>query len=124
MGAKLAAQDKLVVHFLGDTALGMCGMGLETAARERIPTLSVLVKNGLMGGYEKHIPLADERYRSGYLSGDSAKVAERLGVAVARVTGPSQVVPAESGKASRRSTACAPGCTPGTSALRTEPDPS
>jgi acetolactate synthase-1/2/3 large subunit len=94
MGAKLAAPDKLVVHFLGDTALGMCGMDLETAARERIPILSVLVNNGLMGGYEKHIPLAGERYRSRYLSGDYAKVAEGLGVAVERVTELSQVVPA------------------------------
>ena len=37
LGAKLAAPEKLVIHFLGDTALGMCGMDLETAARERIP---------------------------------------------------------------------------------------
>jgi thiamine pyrophosphate-dependent acetolactate synthase large subunit-like protein len=94
MGAKLAAPDKLVVHFLGDTALGMCGMDLETAARERIPILTALVNNGLMGGYEKHIPLASERYRSRYLSGDYAKVAEALGVAVERVTEPSQIVPA------------------------------
>src|SRR5262245_9733530 len=94
MGAKLAAPEKLVVHFLGDTALGMCGMDLETAARERIPILTVLVNNGLMGGYEKHIPLASERYRSRYLSGDYAKVAEGLGVAVESVTEPSQIVPA------------------------------
>jgi thiamine pyrophosphate-dependent acetolactate synthase large subunit-like protein len=94
MGAKLAAPDKLVVHFLGDTALGMCGMDLETAARERIPILSVLVNNGLMGGYEKHIPLASEKYRSRYLSGDYAKVAEGLGVAVERVTEPAQIAPA------------------------------
>ena len=58
LGAKLAAPDKLVIHFLGDTALGMCGMDLETAARERIPILTVLVNNGLMGGYDRHIPLA------------------------------------------------------------------
>ena len=64
LGAKLAAPDKLVIQFLGDTALGMCGMDLETAVRERIPILTVLVNNGLMGGYEKHIPLASEKYRS------------------------------------------------------------
>jgi acetolactate synthase-1/2/3 large subunit len=94
MGAKLAAPDRLVVHFLGDTALGMCGMDLETAVRERIPILTVLVNNGLMGGYDKHIPLASERYRSRYLSGDYARVAEGLGVAVESVTEPSQIVPA------------------------------
>src|SRR5207302_1363030 len=56
LGAKLAAPDRLVMHFLGDTALGMCGMDLETAVRERIPILTVLVNNGLMGGYERWIP--------------------------------------------------------------------
>ncbi len=94
MGAKLAWPDKLVIHFLGDTALGMCGMDLETAARERIPILTVLVNNGLMGGYERHIPLASEKYRSRFLSGDYVKVAEGLGVTVERVTEPSEIVPA------------------------------
>ena len=94
LGAKLAAPDKLVIHFLGDTALGMCGMDLETAARERIPILTVLVNNGLMGGYERHIPLASEKYRSRYLSGDYAKVAEGLGVVVERVTDPAANPPA------------------------------
>src|SRR5262249_4459371 len=94
MGAKLAAPDKLVVHFLGDTALGMCGMDLETAVRERIPILTVLVNNSLMGGHEKHIPVASEKYRSRYLSGDYAKMAEGLGVSVERVTEPAQIVPA------------------------------
>src|SRR5262245_38190443 len=72
----------------------MCGMDLETAVRERIPILTVLVNNGLMGGYERHIPLASEKYRSRYLTGDYAKVAEGLGVAVERVTQPDEIVPA------------------------------
>jgi thiamine pyrophosphate-dependent acetolactate synthase large subunit-like protein len=94
LGAKLAAPEKLVVHFLGDTALGMCGMDLETAARERIPILTVLVNNGTMGGYDRHIPYAAEKYRSRFLGGDYSKVAEGLGVAVERVTEPSEIVPA------------------------------
>lgn len=94
LGAKLAAPEKLVIHFLGDTALGMCGMDLETAVRERIPILTVLVNNGLMGGYEKHIPVSSEKYRARYLSGDYAKVAEGLGVSVERVTEPAEIVPA------------------------------
>lgn len=94
LGAKLAAPEKLVIHFLGDTAMGMCGMDLETAVRERIPILTVLVNNGLMGGYERHIPLASEKYRSRYLSGNFTKVAEGLGVSAERVTELSQIVPA------------------------------
>src|SRR5581483_5826986 len=94
LGAKLAAPDKLVIHFLGDTALGMCGMDLETAARERIPVLTVLVNNGLMGGYERHIPFASEKYRSRYLGGDYLKVAEGLGVVAQRMKAPADIVAA------------------------------
>jgi thiamine pyrophosphate-dependent acetolactate synthase large subunit-like protein len=94
MGAKLAAPDKWVIQFLGDTAIGMCGMDLETAARERIPILTVLVNNGLMGGYGRYIPIATEKYRSRYLTGDYTKVAEGLGVAVERVTRPDEIRPA------------------------------
>ena len=94
MGAKLAARDKLVIQFLGDTAFGMCGLDPETAVRERIPILTILVNNGLMGGYERWIPIASQKYRSRYLSGDYAKVAEGLGVAAQRVTEPGQIVAA------------------------------
>ena len=94
LGAKLAAPDKLVIHFLGDTAFGMCGLDLETAVRERIPILTVLVNNGLMGGYERWIPVASQKYRSRFLGGDYTKVAEGLGVFAQRVTQPSEIVPA------------------------------
>ena len=36
MGAKLAAPDKLCVNVMGDAAIGMTGMDIETAARNRI----------------------------------------------------------------------------------------
>lgn len=94
LGAKLADPEKLVIHFLGDTALGMCGMDLETAVRERIPILTVLVNNGTMGGYGRHIPFAGEKYRSRYLGGDYSRVAEGLGMSVERVTQPAEIIPA------------------------------
>jgi acetolactate synthase-1/2/3 large subunit len=94
LGAKLACPEKWVVHFLGDTALGMCGMDLETAVRERIPILTLLVNNGLMGGYERNIPIASAKYRSRYLSGDYRQVAEGLGVVTERVTDPAAIRPA------------------------------
>src|SRR5438067_2613448 len=78
MGAKLAAPEKLVIHYLGDTALGMCGMDLETAARERIPILTVLINNGTMGGYGRHLSFSGEKYRTRYLGGDYGRVAEAL----------------------------------------------
>src|SRR5439155_19475 len=49
MGAKLAHPDKLCVNVWGDAAIGFTGMDFETAVRERIPILSVLLNNFSMG---------------------------------------------------------------------------
>jgi acetolactate synthase-1/2/3 large subunit len=94
LGAKLAAPEKLVIAFMGDTAIGMCGMDLETAVRERIPILVVLLNNGTMGGYERYIPVASAKYRSRYLTGDYMKVAEGLGCWIERVTEPGEIAAA------------------------------
>jgi thiamine pyrophosphate-dependent acetolactate synthase large subunit-like protein len=45
MGAKLAKPDHLCINIWGDAAIGFTGMDLETAARERIPILSILFNN-------------------------------------------------------------------------------
>jgi acetolactate synthase-1/2/3 large subunit len=94
LGAKLAEPEKLVIAFMGDTAVGMCGMDLETAVRERIPILVVLLNNGTMGGYERYIPVASAKYRSRYLTGDYMKVADGLGCWIERVTEPNEIAPA------------------------------
>ncbi len=94
MGAKLAAPDKTVVNIMGDAAIGMAGMDIETAVRERIPILTIILNNGAMGGYEKHLPVATERYRTKYLSGNYTKVAEGLGAYSERVSKLGEIVPA------------------------------
>jgi acetolactate synthase-1/2/3 large subunit len=45
MGAKLARPDKLCINVWGDAAIGMTGLDFETAVRERIPILSILMNN-------------------------------------------------------------------------------
>ena len=45
MGAKLARPDKLCINVWGDAAIGFTGMDFETAVRERIPILSILLNN-------------------------------------------------------------------------------
>ena len=94
MGAKLAAPDKVVAHVWGDAAFGMAGMDLETAVREEIPILTVVLNNGAMGGYEKHLPVAMERYGSKFLTGDYTAVARGLGAYGERVENPEEIVPA------------------------------
>ena len=69
MGAKVAAPDKLAIAYMGDAAFGMCAMDLETAVRERIPVLAIVMNNSWMSTYSKRIPNATERFKVGYMSG-------------------------------------------------------
>lgn len=94
MGAKLAAPNKTVLNLLGDTAVGMCGTDFETAAREKLGIITVIMNNGVMGGYEKNIPIAVERYRSKYTTGDYTKMADSLGAHAENITQPDQIAPA------------------------------
>ena len=94
MGAKLAAPEKLVVNFMGDAAFGMVGMDVETAVREEIPILTILLNNSAMGNYEKYIPRATEQFGTKYLTGNYSEVAQGLGAFSRRITTPGQIVPA------------------------------
>ena len=62
MGAKLAMPEKLAIAYMGDAAFGMCGMDFETAVRERIPILAIVLNNSSMLGYSQIIPVATEKY--------------------------------------------------------------
>ncbi|MHB0869418.1 MAG: thiamine pyrophosphate-requiring protein [Chloroflexota bacterium] len=94
MGAKVARPDKTVVNVMGDAAFGQGGMELETAVRNRIGTLTILMNNSCLGGYDKHLPNATRLYGTRFLSGDYSKIAEGLGAYVERVEQPSEIVPA------------------------------
>ena len=93
MGAKLAAPEKLAVNVMGDAAFGMAGMDFETAVRERIPILTIILNNSALGGYEDHLPIATEKYGTKFLSGDYAKVAEGLGGYSEKVEVPDDIIP-------------------------------
>jgi thiamine pyrophosphate-dependent acetolactate synthase large subunit-like protein len=94
MGAKLAAPDKLCVNVWGDAAIGFTGMDFETAVRERIPILSILLNNFSMAIELKVMKVATEKYRSTDISGHYADFARALGGYGERVTEPAQIVPA------------------------------
>ncbi|MHA6629791.1 thiamine pyrophosphate-requiring protein [Pseudonocardia sichuanensis] len=94
MGAKLARPDMLCVNVWGDAAIGFTGMDFETAVRERIPILSVLLNNHSMAIELSRMPVSTERYRSTDISGDYAAFAEALGGYGERITEPGDVVPA------------------------------
>jgi acetolactate synthase-1/2/3 large subunit len=94
MGAKLAAPDKLCINVWGDAAIGFTGMDFETAVRERIPILSVLLNNFSMAIELKIMKVATEKYRSTDISGNYADFAKALGGYGERVTEASAIVPA------------------------------
>jgi thiamine pyrophosphate-dependent acetolactate synthase large subunit-like protein len=91
LGAKMAAPDKLSVCFLGDAAFGQCGLELETAVRNGIPVLCVLVNNSEMTGYGDHQRMAEERFGIKALSGRYAEIGGALGAASYRITDPEEV---------------------------------
>ena len=94
MGAKLAQPDKLCINLWGDAAIGFTGMDFETAVRERIPILSVLLNNFSMAIELKVMPVATEKYRSTDISGDYAAMARAFGGYGERITDPGEIVPA------------------------------
>ena len=94
MGAKLAEPNKLCVNVMGDAAIGMTGMDFETAVRERIPILTILLNNYSMACEIPIMPAATEKYRSTDISGNYADMAKAFGGYGERVTEPSEIVPA------------------------------
>ena len=94
MGAKLAAPDKLCVNIMGDSAIGMTGMDIETASRNKIAILTVVFNNGVMGAERDVLKISDKKYGAMTVGGNYAKVAEGLNVASTRVEKPADIVPA------------------------------
>ena len=95
MGARMAAPDKLAVHIIGDYGFGMVALDIETAVRERIPVLSVVLNNSAMGIYSPNsFPTANDLYGTKYTGGNFAQVAEAMGSYNARIEKPEEIVPA------------------------------
>jgi acetolactate synthase-1/2/3 large subunit len=91
MGAKLACPDRLCINVWGDAAIGFTGTDLETAVRERLPILSILLNNNSMAIELPVMPEATERYRATDISGNYAEFAKSLGAYGERVTEPADI---------------------------------
>jgi thiamine pyrophosphate-dependent acetolactate synthase large subunit-like protein len=59
--------------------------------RERIPILTIVMNNGLMGGYGEWMPDAVDRYSSNQLGGSYAEVGAALGAYSERVADPAEL---------------------------------
>lgn len=88
MGAKLAEPGRTVVQFTGDGSFGMVGMDWETAVRNEIPILTIVINNSGLGHYFHDTP------PTAALGGNYAKVAEALGGYGERIEKPDEIVSA------------------------------
>lgn len=95
LGAKMAAPEKLAVNVIGDYGFGMVGLDIETAVREKIPILTIILNNSAMGIYGPGaFPVANEIYGTKFIGGEYAKVAEAMGAYSEVVHQPGDVIPA------------------------------
>ena len=94
IGAKLAAPDKFVVNFMGDAAFGMTGLDFETASRNNIPILTIVLNNSTMAIETTHMARSHELYGTRDIGGNYAEMALAMGGWAERVADPADVGPA------------------------------
>ncbi|NQV54712.1 MAG: thiamine pyrophosphate-requiring protein [Rhodospirillales bacterium] len=94
MGAKLAAPGRLCINVMGDAAIGMVGMDIETAARNKIPILTIVLNNGVMAAERHTLLTATEKYGAYLVGGNYTEFAGALGVQGYRVENADEFVPA------------------------------
>jgi acetolactate synthase-1/2/3 large subunit len=94
LGAKLARPDATVVNLMGEAAFGMVGIDFETAIRCNLPILTIVLRNGVMGGYAASMPVATTKYGANRMSGGYAPIAQALGGYGECVTDPRALRPA------------------------------
>jgi thiamine pyrophosphate-dependent acetolactate synthase large subunit-like protein len=94
IGAKLAAPEKFVVNFMGDAAFGMTGLDFETAARNSIPILTIVLNNSTMAIETTHMARSHELYGTRDIGGNYADMGRAMGGWAERVADPADVGPA------------------------------
>ncbi|MBX4898776.1 thiamine pyrophosphate-requiring protein [Rhizobium bangladeshense] len=94
IGAKLARPEATVVNVMGESAFGMVAIDFETAVRSNLPVLTVVLRNNVLGGYAKSMPVATQKYGANRMTGSYAPIAEALGGHGICVTEPEALRPA------------------------------
>ena len=94
IGAKLAAPDKLAIHWMGDAAFGMVGLDFETAVRSGIPILAIVSNNYTMAAEVRAMAVSHDIYRTRDIGGNYADMARAMGGYAERVENPAEIGPA------------------------------
>jgi acetolactate synthase-1/2/3 large subunit len=96
LGAKEAAPERRVLCLAGDGGFAHCWAELETARRMRLPVVTVVLNNGILG-YQKHAELAFYGAHSDavhFADVDHAAIARAVGCAGFRVERAAEIGPA------------------------------
>ncbi len=94
MGAKLAEPGKICINIMGDAAIGMVGMDIETAVRNQIGIVTIVFNNGVMAIERKNMPFTADKYGGIIEGGNYRDVARGLGAWAERVEAPNAFLPA------------------------------
>ena len=94
MGAKLAAPAKLCINVMGDAAIGMVGMDIETAARNDIAILTIVLNNGVMAAERDTLLTSTEKYGAYLVGGNYWDFAIALGLDAFRAETAEEFIPA------------------------------
>ncbi|HEY83049.1 MAG TPA: thiamine pyrophosphate-requiring protein [Dehalococcoidia bacterium] len=94
IGAKLAQPDKVTINFMGDAAFGMVGLDFETAVRNRIPIITVVLNNFSMAIETTSMPVSHELYRARDIGGNYADMGRAMGGYAERIENPAEIAPA------------------------------
>jgi acetolactate synthase-1/2/3 large subunit len=91
MGSKLASPDKTCIAVMGDAAFCMTGLDMDTAIKNRIAVLIVVLNNGVMACEKDSLKNAAERYDAFDIGGNYADIAAALDCYSQRVTDPGDI---------------------------------
>jgi len=94
MGARLAHPEKTCIAVMGDAAFCMTGLDIDTAVKNRIPVLLVVLNNGVMACERDSLRTAAENFDAFDIGGNYADIAAALGCWSARVERPDGIGPA------------------------------
>ena len=93
LGARAAHPDAATVALVGDGGFGHVWSELETAVREQLPVVVVLLDNGILG-FQKHVELVqfgEHTTATDFSPVDHAAVARACGAEAARIESPAEL---------------------------------
>jgi acetolactate synthase-1/2/3 large subunit len=96
LGAKAAQPDASVVALVGDGGFGHVWSEVETAVREQLPIVVILLDNGILG-FQKHVELVqfgEHTTATDFAPVDHAAIARACGAEAARIETPADLAPA------------------------------